>query len=258
MGLNTGRAYDSTPGGTHTGTGEFNPNVNHPSEDRGFGGGLGYDQSKELGDGYHTGMATGADAYGQQQQQPRREGVTDNSGYDTRTQTGNDAYVHGNHPPGMQDRIQGVNEPTMLGGDHGVQAGVGRHDGVLGKGEHVPESMLGERRTEPGYDASKGQVASHLPGHEGHHQKLGGTGLGSDTTNVDYDERRGKGHEDSKIGMGTDTYDGSDKIGTSADSYDATRAGTGISHDDTDVNYGSSAAPPKKGLMTKIKEKLHH
>jgi len=152
--------------------------VNHPNEERGFGGGLGhnpqagYDQSQQLGDGYNTGMATGADAYAQPQQ--RREGGVDkvkdsagagpNSGYNARTQTGNDAYVHGNHPVGMQDRVQGVNEPTMLGGEHGVNTGgVGRRDGGLGQGEHVPETMMGERRTEPGYDTSKG-----------HHRKLRG------------------------------------------------------------------------------------
>jgi len=255
----------------------YNPNVNHPSEETGFGGGLGqhpHGGHDQLGGGYNTGMATGADAY--TQSQPRREGVVGkakdavgvgpNSGYDARTQTGNDAYVHGNHPVGMQDRVQGVNEPTLLGGEQGA----GRRDGVLSQGEHVPESLLGETRTEPGYDASKG----HLPGHGGHHQKLGdtgtglgglgntGTGLGghhnTGTDTSDIDERRGKGFED-KLGTGTGT--GTDHTSTGADTYDGTTTGTGTG---TGTGIGSgyddttTGTAPKKGLMTKIKEKIHH
>lgn len=252
MGPNSGRPYNASQ--------EYNPNVNHSSEERGFGGGLGhphgtntgYDQSQNLGSGYDNRMATGADAYGQ----PRRAGVVDkmkdvagvgpNSGYDDRTRTGIDAYVHGNHPGGMQDRITGVNEPTMLEGRYGVQ-GVGHPDGALGVGEHVPENVLGERRTEPGYDMSKGHISDHLPGHKTGH----GTRLGHHDT--DYDETRGKGFEDT---TGANTT----KTGTGGDYYDETNTGTGTGYDDTDVHHHSGTAPPKKGLMTKIKEKLpgHH
>jgi hypothetical protein len=266
MGPNTGRPYDASH--------EYNPNVNHPSEVRGFGGGLGhpqgtntgYDQSQNLGSGYDNRMATGADAYGQ----PRREGMVDktkdevgvgpNSGYDDRTRTGMDAYVHGNHPAGMQDRITGVNEPTMLD-----QSG----DMNLPAGQHVPQSVLGERRTEPGYDMSTGHLSDKLGGHH----TSPGTGMGHHGT--DYDETRGKGFEDTagaydtKTGTGVDNYDGT-KTGTGVDNYDGTKTGTGVDnydgtntgtetgYDDTGVQHGTGTAPPKKGIMTKIKEKIHH
>lgn len=247
------RAKDAVGMGPHSGSdnrrgqpGYDNPNVNHPSEERGFGGGLGqpegtntgYDQSENLGSGYDNRMATGADAYGQ----PRREGMVDrmtdgvgvgpNSGYDDRTRTGIDAYVHGNHPAGMQDRVTGVNEPTMLqqGGDMNLPAG-----------QHVPASVLGERRTEPGYDMATG---THPPS-----EKLG-TGLGHHVK-TDYDERRGKGFEDTAGAYGTNT-------GTGVDNYDGTNTGTETGYDDTDVQHGTGTAPPKKGIVTKIKEKLHH
>jgi len=222
------------------------PNTyNHPSENRGFGGGLG----RENEPGYNTGMATGADAY-------RHEGVVDkmkdaagvgpNSGYDARMGTGHDAYVHGNHPHGMQDRIQGVNEPTYLSGPHGIggEHGLGRNDGILTGGEHIPQSMLGERRTEPGYDMSKG--THHLPGHGEHH-----TGHGMGMGGLDSTERMRKGDDDvydNKF-SGTDHVEG--KFAGEQHGYDETP------YDDTTTHTGTGA-PPKKGLITKIKEKIHH
>jgi hypothetical protein len=205
IGPNTGRPH-----------GEYNPNVNHPSEERGFGGGLGnphgYDQSPDLGTGYENRMATGADAYGQ----PRGEGVVD--------RMKDDVGVGPNSGYGVQDRVTGVNEPTRLD-----QSG----DMNLPPGQHVPQSVLGERRTEPGYDMSKGHLSDKLGGYHG----------------IEYDERRGKGYEDTAGG-----YDAR----TGTDTYDATNTGAETGYDDTDVQHGTGAAPPKKGLMTKIKEKIHH
>jgi hypothetical protein len=198
------------------GTQGYNPNREHPSEETGFGGGLGYDQSQNLGTGYENRMATGADAYSQP-----------GEGYDERTRTGVDAYVHGNHPAGMQDRITGVKEPSIL--DPSLMN--------LPHGQHVPENALGERRTEPGYDMSTGHRADYFDG-----DRTTGTGVGH--RDIDYDENRGKRVGDASA---HDTKTGTD--------YDKTE--TGCSDDTTGV-HDVGSAPPKKGFMTKIKEKIHH
>jgi hypothetical protein len=194
----------------------YNPNREHLSEATGFGGGPGYDQSQNLGTGYENRIATGADAYS-------RPG----EGYDDRTRTGMDAYVHGNHPPGMQDRITGVNEPGIL--DSSLMN--------LTHGQHVPENALGERRTEPGYDMSTGHQADYFGGDRS-------TGIRAGHRDTDKDENRGKGVED--------TSEYNTKTGTDFDASE-----TGYADDTTGV-HGASGAPPKKSLMTKIKEKIHH
>ena len=156
MGVGPNSGYNNQGNQPGYGNQGYNPNVNYPNEERGFGGGLGqppqgtntgYDQSQSLGSGYDNRMATGADAYGQ----PARVG--------NMTGTGVDAYVAGNNSPGMQDRITGVNEPTVLGGRQGVNnpnlVGTG-----IASGDQIPQTALGERRTEPGYDASRGNISN--------------------------------------------------------------------------------------------------
>ena len=71
----------------------------------------------------------------------------------------------------------------------------------------------------------------------GGHYAYPGTGTG--LHGIDYDENKGKGFED------TTDYD--TKTGTGVDSYD-----------DTGVEHATGTAPLKKGLMTKIKEMIHH
>jgi hypothetical protein len=255
MGPNSGTGYNNQSGYDSYGNPRHEGMLDKASDAVGMG--------PNSGTGYNN--RPGYDTYGDRSHEGIGDKVRDpigtgpNSGYDSRTPTGTDAYVHGNHPPGMQDRITGVNEPSILGGRENVDRhGFGhdgrQHHGLLDnvplQGDHIPETMVGERRVEPGYDMTK-SAGHHLTdlGHHGHDSSVTGldhhghdsgvTGLGHHDT--DYVERRGKGFED--------PIDNKTRLGSD---YDTTETGSGYGATDTD------AAPHKKGIITKIKEKLHH
>jgi hypothetical protein len=147
VGPNSGYNQNQPGVGNQGGYGQgYDPNVNHPSGERGFGGGLG---AQGTNPGYDQNVGTG---YGNN---PRREGVVGraeddlgvgpNSGYGNRTGTGTGTGV------ATGTGIAGAAELSNLT----------TGDMNLPVGQHVPQSVLGERRTEPGYDMSKRKL--HMP-----------------------------------------------------------------------------------------------
>jgi hypothetical protein len=308
-------------------TGQDYTNINHPSEERGFGGGLGhphgtntgYDQSHGLGSGLGTGhhhdgvrvvpgsipvvgtgehrVEPGYDAsrghvghnhHGTTTGSPRKEGIVEKikdavgmghkdnvahtyPGTTTGTILPN---TYGTSDAGTLGHGHHGNTPSTYGSTPGyshnsmVDTGLG-HERHPGSNTGYPHETVGDRVKDAvgvGHHDTAGYPHTTTSAYPGSttgypHETMGdkvkdAVGVGPQH-GTDYDhERRGKGFEDTSGMMhGTKTGPG----------YDGTRAGNATGYDDTNMDYPhndanaygiDNNAPRKKGLMTKIKEKL--
>ncbi|KAG0559889.1 hypothetical protein KC19_10G136800 [Ceratodon purpureus] len=180
--------------------------------------------------------------------------------------------TYGTGEPGLLHHGNTASTTPGYSHNHMVDTGLG-HERHPGSNTGYPHETLGERVEDAvgvGQHGAAGyphNTTSEYPGSTtGYpHETMGdkvkdavGVGPHHGVGDTDYDhERRGKGFEDT-TGMMHDTKTGP--------GYDATRTGGGTGYDETNVDYphndanayGIDSAPPKKGIMTKIKEKLHH
>ena len=142
---------------------------------------------------------------------------------------------------------------TAGGRHHTTGTGLG-HNGAgynegRGKGLEDPVGGYGTN-TGIGGDNYDGTNTGTGVGNPGHHHGLGGNnnpGIGGDNYDGTNTGTGVDNIDDTNTGIGGDNYDGTNTGTTGAlgDNYDGTNTGTGT-------------GTPKKGLITKIKEKIHH
>jgi hypothetical protein len=194
----------------------------------------GYDASKgHIGHNHH-GTLTGS---------PRKEGIVEK----IKDAVGVGKHDNATHThPGtttgtVVPNTYGRDEPGLLNHGNTTTPGSYSHN-------HMVDTGLGHER-HPGSSTGYPHEAVRT-GHTYPHETVGDPAKVSSSDSDS--ERRGitGAMHDTRTGHG----------------YDATRAGPGTGYDDANVSYphndaaayGVEGAPPKKGIMTKIKEKLHH